>query len=86
MPYPFPCSPVIPKWFRKKTQIEKIYIYYSVLSFTLPSVFLFTYLILEAATKNYSLKWMFPKTKQNPLKGAGFVKLNSSQLTFKDFF
>ena len=33
---------------------------------------------------------MFPKTKQNPLNGAGyksatFVKLNSSQLTFKDF-
>ena len=56
--------------------------------FTLPFVFRFPYLNLEAATENYSLKQMFLKTKQNPLKVAGykpvtFVKLNSSQVVFK---
>ena len=47
-------------------------------------------LFLKAATENYSLKQVFSKTKQTPLKVAGynpatFVKLNSSRVIFKNF-
>ena len=49
-------------------QIQRI----DLLSFTLPSVFRFSYLIfLEAATENYLLKYVFPENKQNRLKVAG---------------
>ena len=47
-------------------------------------------LFLKATTENYSLKQVFSKTKQTPLKVAGynpatFVKLNSSRVIFKNF-
>ena len=47
-------------------------------------------LFLKAATENYSLKQVFPKTKYNLLKiawynTATFVKLNSSRVIFKNF-
>ena len=47
-------------------------------------------LFLEAGIENYSLKEVFPETKENPLKVAGykpeiFVKHNFSQVIFKDF-